>query len=175
MKNQNDGYLLGEGGDGEGTAEVLAVLYFLTWVLPTFVFALWLFLELYLSCIYSEMYVHHLKMFVTNSNPELEFAASFQSEVGGQGTACPGQATGFPLPEAPFTQLWRPLASIWPWASHLPRSVLAFILAVFKCFSFQFTFVSDANTLCQIPSRSNPCYYGFHCWEAFLMCKFRFS
>lgn len=44
-------------------------------------------------------------MLVTNSNPELEFGASFQSEVGGQGTACLGQATCFPLPEAPFTQL----------------------------------------------------------------------
>lgn len=63
-------------------AEVLTVLYFLTWVLPTFVFALYLFLELYFSCIYSAMYVHHLKMLVTNSNPELELGASFQSEVG---------------------------------------------------------------------------------------------
>lgn len=41
----------------EGTSEVLGMLHFLTWVMFTMVFALYLFFELYLLCIYSEMYI----------------------------------------------------------------------------------------------------------------------
>lgn len=137
-------------------------------------FALCLFLELYLSCIYSEMHVQHLKRLVSNSNAELECGASFRSEVGGQGTACPGQATCSHSPEL----LSHSREDLWPPSGPGPQvcQEASWLLywAVSECFSFQFTFVSDANTLCQIPSRSNPCYYRFHCWEAFLTLQILF-
>lgn len=64
-------------------------------------FALCLFLELYLSCIYSEMHVHHLKMLVSNSNPELECGASFRVRLGAR--ELPSQARPHvPTPRSSF-------------------------------------------------------------------------